>query len=251
MKCESCGAPLKIEYNVCPNCGTPNPFAKGHREDMEKYSKAFDETRSAVIKKTRNTFGIMIKIVISLVLIIASVVCLFMSKGVHTFNVSSKLRHISAHKEEYKREADILEESRDYIGFTKWYELNHIARRDDFREYYDIYIVSSYYSSLVEEVLAISDAENVSIVYDTLSGKYDRIAQSIVKMRNRINDEPKTDVYNSRTPRHMEAMNDAYNEAKLIVKAVFCLSDEDAAKLDTESEAKIAVILEESWPYGE
>ena len=251
MKCENCGAALQIEYNVCPHCGTPNPFAQGHRENMEKYSKAFEETRSAVIKKTHKTFGIMIKLLVCFVLIIMSVACLFISFNVHGFMVRAKTKNIILHQKEYKKEADRMEEERDYIGFSKWYEVNYLYRIDNFQEYSEVKNVFTYYSRIFDEVLAVSDVENTSIVYDDISSNCERIAENLVDMRKRIEMDPKTDIYGARSEKHMAAMMDAYDEAKIIVKAMFKLSDEDTDKIDTASEAMIAVILEESWPYGE
>lgn len=251
MKCENCGAALKIEYNMCPNCGTPNPFAKGHRESMEKYSKAFEETRSAVIKKTNNTFGIMIKIIVCFVLIILSVVCLFMSMNVHGFITRSRINNVLLHEKEYKREAERLEEDRDYIGFSSWYDVNYLYRIDEFQEYTDVNQVFKYYSRIAQEVLGISDVENTKIAYADISGSCARIAEDIVYMRKKVKEEPKIDIYGARSEKHLKAMNDAYEEAKIIVSAIFRLNNEDIQKLDTASEAMIAVLLEESWPYGE
>ena len=44
--CEYCGAPLRTEDQVCPNCGAPNPFCQPQEkpEEAKQYSVYYPQT---------------------------------------------------------------------------------------------------------------------------------------------------------------------------------------------------------------
>lgn len=241
MKCEKCGTSLKIEYNVCPSCGTPNPFAVGHREDMEKYSKAFEETREAVIEKTGFQFGIMIKIIACLVLVVLSGVAIYVSANVHEISVSRQVNRVKNNINAYRAEAESFEKNRDYIGFDQWYGTNVINKVDELAEYRVVDDACEYYSRIFETVIANTDLEKNETSSWSFSDDCQNIARDLVLLREVV--EKNND------NAHFQLMQDAYSEAKVLVKSLFRLSDEDYEKIDVENDAQIAVILLESWPY--
>ena len=49
MKCPNCGSNLTIDDEVCSFCGVANPHARTHREEMRRFKKDYDRTKSEVI----------------------------------------------------------------------------------------------------------------------------------------------------------------------------------------------------------
>ena len=53
MKCENCGAEIKLEDRYCPYCGALNKAAMQHIQDMDRFEDEFEQTQQEVQTKVR------------------------------------------------------------------------------------------------------------------------------------------------------------------------------------------------------
>ena len=71
MKCPNCGANIGLEDKFCTYCGSPNPFAKQHQEQMRQYQQQFEKTRAEVEKKANRFAKIAVPMTIFAILLVA------------------------------------------------------------------------------------------------------------------------------------------------------------------------------------
>lgn len=248
MKCENCGYSLKIEYNVCPSCGSANPFAKAHREDMAKYGQAFENTQKAVIDKTKMTAGIMVKIIICAVLLAATILMLVMTAKSYDIEKSRVVRNVRKNIESYREEFNTLEANREYLMISEWYDYNYLHRMDEFKDCLKVFNVCRDYKYLYLYVMDVTYPEYLE---NSVRKPYDyckNISSQYTNMKN-VMTRQSYDTDASFTKEHVDCMQDCLAEAQVLIKAAFKLTDEQIEEFDNATEAKRIVMLEENWPY--
>ncbi len=251
MKCKSCGYSLQIEDKICPSCGAENPFFKEHREDMERYSEAFKGTQSAVIDRTRKTTGVLIKLLISLVLLIASIVIILMS-GNSSLREKRQIRKVQAKIESYRAQYEELEKSNDYIALKEWYGVNHINRVPEFSDCLNVYNVCENYEFLAGYLAEISYEDylenNVKYGFRDSENYCESIVSCYSMMKSYATKEIEASAKNEG---HINCVSACLDQTKVLIQATFKLSDEQMQEFDELSDIQRTTMLMENWPYEE
>ena len=127
MKCANCGANLEIDTAFCPYCGTANPVAKKHREDMARYEKDYKNTKAEDLDNTRRFNGKTLRIAV--VAVTVALIAIFITLSYFSERLArSKYREKNeeasiTHLEEVKGMID----ERDYIELARLIAKEHIS----------------------------------------------------------------------------------------------------------------------------
>ena len=242
LKCRKCGANLEMEMSCCPYCGTENPFAKQHREDMKRFTNDYKKTKAEVIDNSRRfnrrTFRITWIAVTAAAFILVIFLSAFNDKLVYLKDARKETKNTKLYAE------DALEYIRndDYIGFYMFLGNKNISIYDTdvFDDYGDVRSASLHYYEIYCSVLKAampgyiykkSDAENlaydITLAYRARDDAYD------TKNSGFVCDEAKN--YLDHLVRDME----------LMLKEYLGLSDEAVETLRNSTEAQRNVMLEE------
>ncbi len=242
MKCKNCGAPLQIEDLVCKNCGTANPFARTHQEDMLKYEQAFEETKKEVLKETRKTTGIMVKIMLAMALILIGIIIIVVSSSnaVGRNNNNAKI-HRNADK--YRSSLEDLERDRDYIGYYQYMSVNGLNTSQDFTDCLNLFNECLYYNYMASYLADISYPDYMENAFRD----YENYCESIIDSYSQIMYYYTKDD-NENSP-HYECMTDCVNESKALIRSVFSLDTQDMSDFDNITDNERISILMENWPY--
>ena len=133
MKCQKCGANLGLEDKYCPYCGTANPFAKQHQEEMQHFRAEFEKTKANVENKANRFAGTAVPLTIlaiAFVLMIASFIFRLSADGIGR---NIKIRRLASRKEELRT---MIEEALDRGDYGLVDTYNHEL---------DLYYITSSY----------------------------------------------------------------------------------------------------------
>lgn len=241
MKCKYCGSNLTIDDEKCPFCGKDNPFAVKHREEMKFFSKKFQKTQNDVIEKTNRFNGWTVRITVIAVLVALNVILLFMLANKWEIRAFFENRKIEEHLNVHISKMKELEEKRDYIGFSQYYNSNRLSLNKHFDEYEVLHTVCNNYEFLYQYLPGISKER-----YDDYYTKEEQ-AESIASQVYYIYQYSKQDKYMNEkcfTKKHMDTMNDLKNHLNYILKTYCKVTDEELDKLPTLSKARIQLIIE-------
>ncbi|MBP9996212.1 MAG: zinc ribbon domain-containing protein [Lachnospiraceae bacterium] len=247
MKCKNCGYLLQIDYKVCPSCGTPNPFYKEHREEMERYSKEFSETQKEVLESTRKTTGAWVKFAISMVLGAAAIIAFLFSKK-YDLGESIKEAKVKADVEQYRAEYAELEESRDYILLKHWFENNHLNNVSDFGDCLNVYNVCMFYEYVDSYLMEITYPEYMENAVRDKENYCESIIESYDCMQNYAESQRQIDDSDNG---HMECIDSCIEQTKVLIMATFKLTKEQMESFDSITKNDRIGMLMENWPYDE
>lgn len=250
MKCSSCQAPLTLNDECCPYCGTPNPFAKQHRRDMNRFSAEFQRVRASVLNKSSLTAARSIRLVIvcfMLLLVIIAFVMLSSSWEIADFITSRSIEH---HIEEHLDTLDTLETEKDFIGLSVYYDYNRLYRSDKAAPYEYIYQASNDYHYIYYGILNLFEEEHwegqkltqLTLISDSVCDYYHLL------------DREENSYYGSRgcfEKVHLDAVEALTDELEAMLKYTFRLSDEEMAQFPALSDAEKRVFLERRFLENE
>lgn len=159
MRCQSCNAHLSIEDEKCPYCGTPNPEAIRHRQEMKLFSGEFARTRSSVLKTTSETAAKSMRFVIICILAILTILSfVFMANSWSVVSMVSDWK-ANANREKYFEILDKYEKTDDYLSFVAFYDQNSLYGADAYEEYYYLYNVAYNYRNIYDYTLSLMEEE--------------------------------------------------------------------------------------------
>lgn len=245
MKCEKCGYSLQIEDVVCPSCGTPNPFAKEHRESMAKYAEAFEDTQREVVETTRKAAGAMIKFSICVVMFFIIVVMLLVSSNPANER-NAKIKKVRSNIEYYRSEYTKLEASNDYIALKTFYGYNDLNIVPEFSDCLPVFNVCMYYDYLVSYLAEITYPDYIEHEIRDYENYCESIIESYDQMIYYANMENEESEYSEG---HKACMNACLEQSRILIKATFRLSDEQMEGFEELSQNGRIAILEENWPH--
>lgn len=148
MRCQSCNAHLSIEDEKCPYCGTPNPEAVKHRQDMHRFSGEFLHTRSSVLKTSSETAEKSVRYIILLLMVVLVILSLVFLSNSWKLGFAVTEWKACANRKEYCALLDRYEKEGDYLSFAALYDQKYLYGIDAFKEYYYIHTAASSYSSI-------------------------------------------------------------------------------------------------------
>ena len=182
-QCPFCGAPLTVEGDYCPNCGSKKQQFTEHRQKMKAYKKAFDETRNTVVAENKRDSR-----KAALIAVIAVLVALILGEIIITRNAYSIARDLRA-KQSKRNKTQILtalkeyEDSEQYYAVTEMWEHNALRvlnEEEGFREYSAVSMVCSSYENIIYSISYLQEFENLYEpgTYDFMEG-LDRRATNV------------------------------------------------------------------------
>ena len=236
MKCEHCGANLRMEDAFCPYCGTENPFAKQHRADMERFTEDYKKTREEVLTKSRQFNHKNFKITLTAITIAMAAVLMllvvFNDSLCYDHERATALRESSSYTEELKE----LIAHDDYLAV---YELMYSKKMNVYYgeglyEFSDVKSASYNYAEIFEDLLTAQDPSS-----------YSKYAASY------ISDALKT-FYSDRYADEHEEYIQTYldhlmRDVNLMLKTYLKLNDDEIALLPELSDAERTLLIEEAY----
>lgn len=185
MRCHSCNAPLSIEDEKCPYCGTPNPEAVKHRQAMKRFSGEFHQTKSSVLKTSSETAQKYVRIITICVLTVLLLIAFALFAN--TWNITSAIHDAkaTANAEKYCELLDEYEARDDALSFTAFYDQNYLYSVDAFEQYHYYYQTASQYESIYYSLMQLSrdtqeepvEAQEIRRLCDSIEYYYTHLEQ--------------------------------------------------------------------------
>ncbi|MBR6004582.1 MAG: hypothetical protein IK068_07670 [Lachnospiraceae bacterium] len=262
--CPFCGAPLTIEGDFCPNCGSKKTQFTEHRQKMKAYKKAFEETKEGVVEENKKTTKNAALIAICAVLVAIILGELIVMKN--SYSISRKI----AAKEAKGRKTQILqmlkeyEENEEYVAIMSMWDENVLRYLNDdqgFREYAALNMMCGNYESVISalEYLQRADyyhevgtteykeeterwATNVGEYYTSFMKRYETYVENF---------DPDYKYYTYHpdgfSGKHMETFAKMKENVRVMVAYYFDIPFEDMDEFDALSPAKRNARLCEAW----
>lgn len=250
MKCQSCNAHLSIDDEKCPYCGTPNPEAVKHRQDMQRFSGEFHRTKSSVLKTSTETAQKYVRIMVICILVVL-VITSFLILG-NSWNISSAIKKSEAKRnhKEYTALLDQYEADGDAISFTTFYEENNLYGIDYFEKYEHYYRAASNYQYIYYDLLELFEeeqwegahADSIRHLCDSLDIYYRYLGEEHYSFYE------DTGMYDEI---HLQAVERLTQKLESLIQLSFSLSDEDTENFRNLSNAEKQVFIERSYKEHE
>lgn len=160
MKCDFCGANLKIDDQVCPYCGQENPHAKQHRQDMKRFKHEFSNTKKDVYATTRRFSKVTVRVTIISVLVALNLLLLFGQSASWELGRAITRSRIQANAKTHEAVMSRLEEERQFMGLDAYYEENKLYHHSDFYHYRQVYRSCENYGYLYENLMELQNVED-------------------------------------------------------------------------------------------
>ena len=126
MKCKYCGGEVGLEEKYCTYCGRPNEQALRHSQDMASYRRRFAATEADVVNKTERYRRIVLRAVLILLLLIATVAMYVVTENAYSIPETTRRRAAEKNPERTISELDSYLEKGDYSGFSSYMEYHGI-----------------------------------------------------------------------------------------------------------------------------
>lgn len=246
MKCVNCGAGIQIEDEKCPFCGTPNPFAVQHRQDMQQYRVEFQDTKKKVEQRSIRFTALSVKLTVIAVLFAAVIGMIYMlDDGIYDIRMHQILSELARNREEYAERLAAYERDGDWNLLYDLYVENSLSYDETFKEYYVLYYASFDYTFIVEylmhygEGLDYYSAEDVAKwIAAQLEGFYD-----CVNRRGSFGSDFYDECY---TGVHKEALERICRDMETLLMTYAGLTREELDTLQDYSRNRQVAIIEEA-----
>lgn len=239
MKCKKCGSNLDIDTAVCPYCGTENPVAKKHREDMERFEKDYRATKDEVIKNT----GKFNQKAFKITAIAVTVAFLTLSILLVGFNNAIAYRvyrnRITASSGKYLNEIKALIEEENPLELARFVDGKNISvgyDRDTEGIRYAIYVARNY-SELFRYVMDIAACKSPRYSDKTPGYMTEYLKYILSYSEEGLERDGELQHY----------FDAVYNDSVLLLRTYMNLSEEDGENLKSYSDGKLALVIEEAY----
>lgn len=234
MKCSNCGNNLTIDNEVCPYCGSKNPYAVKHREDMKRFSQDYDDTKKEVVEKSGRFNERTFKIAIVAVTIAAIAILAFFGVAAEDLKRQNARERMKGDAEDYIPEIERLMAEGDYIGFYDYFETNNLIHNDLLEErYWNEFFLSSMYCTMYSSLLEIREVQGTPEATYSIN-----LGQNIRSVNQRLND-----IWTDENV----FFRDRYAEdVKYLFKTLLNISYEDFEEMRQASDNKRNAMLEEA-----
>lgn len=244
MKCPACGANLQIEDEKCPFCGTPNPFAVKHQQDMRHYQQEFQQTKQDVEKKTLhfNSFTARIAVIAVLLAMIVGMIYVI-NDGPYYLWSSRVNKDIAKNLENYRAELRACEEAGEWRKLYALHDAKSLDHTRDFQDYTVLSFVIFDYKSILNQITIFMEEEGED---DTaaVSSRMASHLDSFYKSTGRLTYES-SDYDNNYTPERMESYRRMQEDLEAALSVYCHLTKEEVAALADYSVMKKAALIEE------
>lgn len=246
MKCQHCGSNLNIEDKFCSFCGEPNPFAVQHQREMEQFTSDYIETKEEVIKETQGKSRRAGRITV--IAVLAALVCIM---GLLVFkaddiNYWREDKAIADNKDKYMAVVEQLMADEDILGLAYYMQETRIVWNSSFDDYYKVFTTASDYRRMYEYTVELMEIKYQDYSYSTEEEIIENIAEELSRMFEDC-ERQQFDKDREFSNGKKEFMDTTVEQAKLLMRVVFGISAEEADALPTMTEARINVLLEDSY----
>lgn len=245
MRCQSCNAHLSIEDEKCPFCGTPNPEAIKHRQDMRRFSGEFHRTKSSVLRTSSETAQKSIRIMIICIMAVLVLISILILGN--NWNISYAIQKSEAKRnyKEYSAILDQYEADGDAISFAAFYDEKSLYGVDSYDKYQYYHRAAADYESIYYEVLRFMEetplertsSNSVKYLCDYIDYYYSYLGEEHYSFYE------ETGMYDEV---HLQAVEQLTQKLEALLKFSFSLSDEDMENFRNLSNAEKQVLIERS-----
>ena len=250
MRCHSCNAPLSIEDEKCPYCGTPNPEAIRHRQDMHRFSGEFQRTRSSVLKSASEHAGKSMRIVILCIMILLLVLS-FLFLG-FSWNIASAVTQwqAAANSETYCTLLDEYEEKGDFLSFAALYDQKSLYGAEAYEQYRFVYTAASSYESIFRYITTLLEEEHWEEGHENA---LESLCESLDYYYEYIEREPYDFYYETGAydERHLDAVSRITEKIENLLQMTFSISEEEMMEFRDFSSAEKQVFIERRFEAHE
>ncbi len=247
MKCNSCGGNMGLEDLKCPYCGTPNPFAEKHQEDMRRFEKEFAVTKEKVVTANRKRSGRNISLILILVLLLLDAGAVFFAGVSSDIAYDLKVKRVESQADQHLENIRALLEEGDYCSFSSYYSANSLysIRSDSALDQYSaVHSAAGRYRWILQDVEKYIAGDSYSFRKESMSRTCSYMAENITKLWTVEDDYSyHRDTYLS--PDKMAFIEDMRERTALLLKTYAGLTEEEAGSLGDMSQSRIQKILEE------
>lgn len=250
MKCTSCNAPLSIDDERCPYCGTPNPHALGHRKDMQKFTREFTRTRSSVLNTTHRAAERSVRIIILCCLTILLILSILFSANSWEISYWITRLTVAANSDHYCDLLDQYEAEGDFFSFASLYDQKNLYSIDDFEEYRYVYHAASNYMTIFDDAVSLLEKEPWENAHkDKLKYLCDAL-----EYHDQLLERDFYDYYSeigAYDPSHIKSVDRITEKINGILQMVFSISEEEMMEFTTYSSAEKQVFLQRRFRENE
>ena len=250
MKCKACNAPLSIEDEKCPYCGTPNPDAIKHRQEMKRFSGEFQQTRSSVLRTASESAGKSVRIVIICVMAVLLILSfLFLGFSWDISYLVTKWQAAS-NSEKYCAMLDEYEEEGDFLSFAALYDQRSLYGAEVYEEYRHVYTAASNYNSIYGYITTLLEKEHWEGAHEDA---IEYLCESLDYYYEYVEREPyewyyETGAYDER---HLDAVDRITEKIENLVQLTFAISEQEMTEFKEFSPAEKQVFIERRFAEHE
>lgn len=250
MRCKACNARLAIEDEKCPYCGTPNPDAIKHRQDMKHFSSEFHRVRSSVLRTTMENAGKSMRIVILCVMAVLLILSLVFLAN--SWNIASAVTkwQAAAKTEQYCAMLDHFEEEGDFLSFAALYDQRSLYGPEEFEEYRHVYTAASNYSSIFGYITTLLEEEHWE---DAHKNALEFLCEAIDYHYEYLEREPYEWLYETGAyaEKHLDAVKRITEKIENLLQMTFSITEEEMAAFKEYSSAEKQVFIERRFEEHE
>lgn len=247
MKCNSCGGNMGLEDLKCPYCGTPNPFAEKHQEEMRRFEKEFAEAKEEVVTANRKRAGRNTSLILLLVLILLDLGAIFFAGISSEIAYEMKEKKVEAQAEQHLNNLLAFLEEGDYCSFSAYYTANsiyYISGDNALDEYSAVHSAAGRYRWIVQDLEKLISGDSYSFREEALSRTCSYMAENLAKLWTVEEDYSyRKEIYLA--PDKASYIEDMRERISLLLQTYAGLTEEEAGSLGDLSQGRIQKILEE------
>ena len=252
MKCENCGGILSLEDAACPHCGTVNKHAQKHIEDMKRYQGEFQNTRESVYAVTKNYAGITARAVIITVLLILIVIFAVITGS--TYDIRRELARSKSYRnyDEYSARIEQYLEEENYMALSAFCYAIYMESYDSpYAKYAPIERACNQYAYLYESIMDAYGRKQEGTGPDEMAGYAENISDQLNYFYESLDPEHYSYIVGADSEENLAALDSIEKKVRLLLQTYCGLTEEEAAGLQSLSNAKRMVLLEEKMGNAE
>ncbi len=245
MICEKCKHEVGPEELKCPYCGTVNPFAVQHEQNMHRFKKEYETTEKEVSAFRKAVEGSGKKAAILLALLIGIIVM----RVITSINYAdpdvekSVRRDAKKNAVSYAGEADRLLASGEYVEYVSFLYAHELMNfpPDEFERFHNVhYVAAEYYECIVlmEEMVLRSDDPEYYDGLDTDIKNFCMYVEGFYEVLEARKSSEKDEKY-------LAYMLDMDSELHAAMRAAFSMDENGVQEFLDMSRAQKAVKLRE------
>ena len=245
MICEKCNRQIGHEDLTCPYCGTKNPFAQTHAENMKEFEASYQKTEHEVVEAAKKTSEWAKRAAILGALIIGIIIMSIIS----SINYADPDEEAKVRRESEKNivalseEADAYLEQGEYMEFVTFLYAHELMNfpPEEFERFRSVsYVAQDYYDcieTMESMILRSTDSEYFDRL-DTDISIFSRDLEGFYQV-DEAQKERETD------PKYLAYIDDMKAELEAAMKTYFAMDDAALEEFLALSEAQKGVKVEE------